>query len=117
MSLKGRALSGEDAARLVASLQRQTRFAGLRFAGLEMESPPDKAQADARATPRHLEFELKARLPENLHTAPVTPAATAAPPPPAPGEPPLAAALGRSSPDLPLPPGLAKLPIPLNLPK
>lgn len=116
MNLKGRALTGEDAARLVASLQRQPRFAGLRFAGLEMDSPPEKGAADLRAAPRHLEFELKARLPEGVNPAP---------PPAKPGsavsggaaEPPLAAALGPSQPGMPLPPGLANLPIPMNAPK
>lgn len=118
MNLKGRALTGEDAARLVSSLQRQPRFAGLRFAGIEMDSPPETAKpaSDPRATPRHLEFELKARLPEVVPHAAAAAKAGDAPVGHA-AEPPLAAALGPSQPNMPLPPGLAQLPIPRDAPK
>lgn len=77
MNLNGRALTGEDSARLIASLRREPLFVGLSFAGLTLATPEGKAKpvlsgvegeaADTRASgspppPRFLEFALSARL-------------------------------------------------------
>lgn len=100
MSLHGRALTGEDAARLVASLKRQPQFTGLRFAALELETPKDASREHAGSkqagapVPPPLEFDLRATLP------------LAAPP--------LANALTLPA---PLPAALANLPISLGAPR
>jgi len=83
MDLHGRALTGADSARLIASLRREPLFVGLSFAGLEMHPPaqaadveqiePQRSTAKPRQAPRFLEFSLHARLPE---TAAPTPKAT-----------------------------------------
>lgn len=87
MNLRGRALTGEDSAHLIANLRREPLFVGLSFASLALAPPEDKA-AEAEgakiagkrpAPPRFLEFALAARLPD----AAATPS-----PPPAPGLPP-----------------------------
>ncbi|MEW6676831.1 MAG: hypothetical protein AB1421_02830 [Pseudomonadota bacterium] len=71
MSLEGRALHGEDPARLIAMLGRQPMLAGLTYAGLEVQPPtpetasagpaPETASTPAR-TADYLEFTLAARL-------------------------------------------------------
>ncbi|MDD5390588.1 MAG: PilN domain-containing protein [Gallionellaceae bacterium] len=64
LNLRGRALTGEDSARLIASLRREPLFVGLSFAGLTLEPPEDKSK-DAETTaavPRFLEFALSAQL-------------------------------------------------------
>ena len=79
MNLRGRALSGEDSALLIASLRREPLFVGLSFAGLTLTPPEDKSkpvpsrvegEAQAAQTtgsappppPRFLEFALSAHL-------------------------------------------------------
>lgn len=44
MNLRGRALSGEDSARLIAGLRREPLFAGLSFASLELAPPRDRSE-------------------------------------------------------------------------
>lgn len=63
MSLRGRALTGEDSARLIASLQREPLFVGLSYSGLTLTQPEDaEKEADGAAPrpPRFLEFSLTA---------------------------------------------------------
>lgn len=70
MNLHGRALTGEDSAKLIASLRREPLFVGLSFAGLTLAPPEDKskdmettpAAGGAPAVPRFLEFTLNAHL-------------------------------------------------------
>jgi hypothetical protein len=68
MALRGRALTGEDSARLIASLRRDPLFVGLSFAGLTLAPPEDKskeaeaAHAPRPQPPRFLEFALSAHL-------------------------------------------------------
>jgi len=83
MNLRGRALSGEDSARLIASLRREPLFVGLSFAGLTLAPPEDKskpvpngaegkvegAQAGGTPPPRFLEFALSAHLDQAMQTA------------------------------------------------
>lgn len=87
MNLRGRALTGEDSARLIASLRREPLFVGLSFASLTLDPPNDKTggfEASPAAgapppAPRFLEFTLSARAPDAPATAPA--------PPPTPGLP------------------------------
>lgn len=75
MSLRGRALTGEDGARLIASLHREPLFVGLSFSGLSLDPPQEtEREGDAAlpATPRFLEFALSARRPEATATTPAT---------------------------------------------
>lgn len=72
MNLAGRALQGEDPARLIAALGRQPLFMGLSYAALEVHPPADvekPGQADGDSKPAKgmdfLEFSLSARLPED----------------------------------------------------
>lgn len=77
MSLEGRALHGEDPARLIAMLGRQPMLAGLTYAGLEVQPPtPETASAESApaSTADYLEFTLAARL-ENPDTKPAQPRA------------------------------------------
>lgn len=79
LNLRGRALTGEDSAKLIASLRREPLFVGLSFAGLTLDPPEDKSK-DAETTaaagvvaaiPRFLEFTLSAHLkPVQPGTAP-----------------------------------------------
>lgn len=72
MSLHGRALTGEDSARLIASLRREPLFVGLSFASLTLNPPNDKpggfeavpAGGTPPPPPRFLEFALSARIAE-----------------------------------------------------
>jgi hypothetical protein len=67
LSLQGRALSGADAARLVADLRRDPVFVGLSFSGLTVAPPEtnpkrgDEPAEQAAETPRFLIFTLSAR--------------------------------------------------------
>ena len=67
LSLQGRALSGADAARLVADLRRDPVFVGLSFSGLTVAPPEtnpkrgDEPAKLAAETPRSLIFTLNAR--------------------------------------------------------
>ncbi|MDP2431634.1 MAG: PilN domain-containing protein [Pseudomonadota bacterium] len=78
MTLLGRALTGEDSARLIASLRREPLFVGLSFASLTLNPPNEKtggfealpAGGAAPPAPRFLEFTLSARVPEAATTAP-----------------------------------------------
>ncbi len=73
MNLYGRARSGEDSARLIASLRREPLLLGLSFASLTMEPPQAEkverelgtapAQATRKTAPPYLEFALSARFP------------------------------------------------------
>ncbi len=76
MNLRGRALTGEDSARLIASLRREPLFIGLSFAGLTLDPPNDKTGGTGTAPtpPRFLEFTLDARMP-----GAATPSATPTP--------------------------------------
>ncbi|MDP2832663.1 MAG: hypothetical protein Q8Q28_05095 [Pseudomonadota bacterium] len=77
MNLRGRALTGEDSARLIASLRREPLFVGLSFASLTLDPPNDKtggfealpAGGAPPPAPRFLEFTLSARVPEAATTA------------------------------------------------
>jgi hypothetical protein len=71
MNLRGRALTGEDSAHLIASLRREPLFVGLSFAGLAVTAPEDQSKQAEGAPqtsggrpvpPRFLEFALSARL-------------------------------------------------------
>jgi Tfp pilus assembly protein PilN len=70
LSLQGRALSGADAARLVADLRRDPVFVGLSFSGLTVAPPEtnpkrgDEPAEQAAETPRFLIFTLDARQTE-----------------------------------------------------
>jgi hypothetical protein len=64
MDLRGRALTGADAAALIANLRREALFAGLSFAGLDVHPPKPEGAAEASSPPRFLEFALIARLAE-----------------------------------------------------
>lgn len=73
VNLRGRALSGEAPARLIASLHREPLFVGLSFAALTLSPPQDKAapsqgaaESDkvAEKAPTFLEFALSAHLDE-----------------------------------------------------
>ncbi len=69
LNLRGRALTGEHSARLIASLRREPLFVGLSFSGLTLAPPEEKKQSEdatpADATPklppRFLEFTLSAQ--------------------------------------------------------
>jgi hypothetical protein len=67
LSLQGRALSGADAARLVADLRRDPVFVGLSFSGLTLAPPEaspkrgDEPVEHTASTPRFLIFTLNAR--------------------------------------------------------
>lgn len=64
MSLRGRAITGEDSARLIASLRHEPLFIGLSFASLSLTPPEKSTQAseqDDDSPPRFLEFVLSAR--------------------------------------------------------
>lgn len=75
VNLKGRALTGEDTARLVASLRGQPVFAGLNYALLDVAPPAGgnpsgtPSEQAAAAPPRFLEFTLA-----GPHAAPAFPA-------------------------------------------
>ncbi len=63
MNLRGRALTGEDSARLIASLRREPLFVGLSFSSLTLDPPKDKSggtEAAPASPPRFLEFALSA---------------------------------------------------------
>lgn len=68
MNLHGRALTGEDSAKLITNLRREPLFVGLSFAGLTLAPPEDKSKegettpAVDGAAPRFLEFTLNAHL-------------------------------------------------------
>lgn len=74
LDLRGRALTGADAAHLIANLRREPLFVGLSFAGLEVLTPPPKKSPQQPgqevgkplAAPRFLEFSLNARLTEPI---------------------------------------------------
>jgi len=74
LSLRGRALSGADAARLVADLRRDPVFAGLSFSGLTVAPPEtnpkrgDEPTEQAAETPRFLIFALNARQTDQAST-------------------------------------------------
>ncbi|MBI5331603.1 MAG: hypothetical protein HZB71_13460 [Betaproteobacteria bacterium] len=108
MRLEGRALSGEEPARLIASLRKEPLFAGLNYAGLNLDAPKEEAgpAKAAPAAPRYLEFTLHARLNEAGGAAsPATPGAVGA------GVAPGVAALSAlANPPYALPPDLPKLP-------
>lgn len=80
MNLHGRALTGEDSARLIAGLRREPLFVGLSFATLavappKIEAPSGAARGETRGAaddtpPRFLEFILNARVPETAETRP-----------------------------------------------
>ncbi|OYY95306.1 MAG: hypothetical protein B7Y41_02025 [Hydrogenophilales bacterium 28-61-23] len=74
LDLRGRALTGADSARLIASLRREPLFVGLSFASLNVHAPePDAEAAEGKALKpaRFLEFSLNARPSESgLPTAP-----------------------------------------------
>jgi hypothetical protein len=75
MSLEGRALGGDDPARLIAMLGRQPILAGLTYAGLEVHPPAPESASAEPAPPRtaeYLEFTLAARL-EAPETKPAQP--------------------------------------------
>lgn len=74
LTLSGRALAGEDAARLIARLGREPLFAGLAFSGLEITPPAAEKGESEGKPPRFLEFTLSARPAE------APPAASAAKP-------------------------------------
>ncbi len=88
MNLHGRALTGEDSARLITSLRREPLFVGLSFAGLTLDPPNDKtggyealpAGGAPPLAPRFLEFTLSARAPEAAPT-PGLPATVSLPEP------------------------------------
>lgn len=72
MDLRGRALSGDAAARLIGNLRRESLFVGMNFAGLQVGPPPQDAVVNgtttnvatanvAAAKPAYLEFSLDAR--------------------------------------------------------
>jgi Tfp pilus assembly protein PilN len=67
LSLQGRALSGTDAARLIADLRRDPVFVGLSFSGMTVAPPEtnpkrgDEPAEQAAETPRFLIFTLSAR--------------------------------------------------------
>jgi hypothetical protein len=88
MNLRGRALTGEDSARLIAGLRREPLFVGLSFASLTLAPPADKGDAaevaKARtATPaRFLEFALSAHLVKEAPAAAAAPGSLAAGLPP-----------------------------------
>ena len=65
MELRGRALSGADAARLIGNLRREPLFVGLSFTGLQV-GPPEaesvvQAGAETAQPATYLEFSLMAR--------------------------------------------------------
>jgi len=70
LSLQGRALSGTDAARLIADLRRDPVFVGLSFSGMTVAPPEaspkrgDEAAVPAVVSPRYLIFTLDARQTE-----------------------------------------------------
>ena len=70
MSLSGLAVQGDAPATLIAALRQQPQFAGLTYAGLEVQpqKAPGEAEAGAAASAARksvaLEFSLMARLPE-----------------------------------------------------
>ncbi len=78
LDLHGRALTGADAARLIANLRREPLFVGLSFAGLEVGAPAQHEAAPAgpaaasagKAAPRFLEFSLSAHLAEPVASGP-----------------------------------------------
>lgn len=83
LNLRGRALTGEDSAGLIASLRREPLFVGLSFAGMTLDPPEDKSKSGGStpiaggappAPPRFLEFTLSAR-PEQKRPGPANPAA------------------------------------------
>lgn len=65
MELRGRALSGADAARLIANLRREPLFVGLSFTGLQVGPPEAESVLQAGAEPAqpatYLVFSLLAR--------------------------------------------------------
>ncbi len=64
LSLRGRALTGEHSARLIASLRHQPLFVGLSFSGLTLAPPEDKTESageTAKPPARFLEFTLTAQ--------------------------------------------------------
>lgn len=73
MNLYGRARSGEDSARLIASLRREPLLVGLSFASLTLEPPQEEkverelgaapARTPSKTPPPYLEFVLSARFP------------------------------------------------------
>ncbi|MEW5788421.1 MAG: PilN domain-containing protein [Pseudomonadota bacterium] len=66
LTLQGRALAGEDTARLIARLGGQPEFTGLDFALLDVAPPAERPEGEA--APRFLAFTLAAR-----RTAPALP--------------------------------------------
>jgi hypothetical protein len=68
MDLRGRALSGDAAARLIGNLRREPLFVGMSFAGLQVGPPAQDAEANETnqatakpAKPPYLVFSLDAR--------------------------------------------------------
>ena len=81
LNLRGRALSGEDSARLIAGLRREPLFVGLSFASLDLAPPRDKGERDVATAgvappPRFLEFKLSTHRAKEA-TAPNAPGSLA----------------------------------------
>jgi hypothetical protein len=70
LSLAGRALTGEDAARLIAALRREPQFAGLSFAGMKLAPPLEKPSETEAPPPRYLEFSLDAHAANSADAPP-----------------------------------------------
>lgn len=71
LNLSGRALTGEDTARLILRLGREPEFAGLAFSSLNIAPPKQEKEEAGQALPRFLEFTLLARPSAAAATPPV----------------------------------------------